>query len=115
MTKPRRRSRARHPLVGTWRPVLEFYATVEYRIVQRGRRFLVRARNDYDGEVAEVFDTKFDSRRGEISCALYWASTGRLNRCRFLLIGPDQVEFTYTYTDSEVLARKKPTRRPTSR
>ncbi len=93
-----------HPLVGTWVSADEFASDVEYLISAKGDGLTVRAINKNDSEEADIFEIQWD---GEIlTFAAHWNSTGRFARCRFLLQSQDLVDFTYTYTDSDVLHRK---------
>ena len=110
MPKIRKKSTRGHTLVGTWASADGFESNVEYIILSKGDGFEVRAVDSYDGEEADVFETKWDGN--VLSFATHWNSTGRFSRCRFLAQARDHVDFTYTYTDKDLLHRKpaKPAR-----
>lgn len=103
-TRQKKKSTRKHTLVGTWASADEFDSNVEYIISSKGDGFAVRVSDSYDGEEADVFETKWD---GEVlTFATHWNSTGRFSRCRFLAQSKDHVDSTYTYTDKELLHRK---------
>jgi hypothetical protein len=102
--RTKKKSTPKHPLLGTWVSAEGFPSDVEYIVSSKGDGFAVRALDRQDGEEADVFEIKWD---GQILIfAAHWNSTGRFARCRFLAQSPDHVEFTYTYTDHELLHRK---------
>jgi hypothetical protein len=77
---------------------------VEYAISSTGTGFTVRAFDRDDGEEADVFEVNWD---GEVlTFAAHWNSTGRFARCRMVAQSSEHVDFTYTYTDHELLHRK---------
>ncbi len=92
-------------LVGTWRSADEFGSAVEYRVSKKKNGDVVVARDTSDGEVADIFEEKWDAVAGILSFATHWNSTGRFARCRLRATSKKQAEFTYTYTDVEVLIR----------
>ncbi len=94
------------PIVGIWRSVGEFGSQVEYHVRKKGPGYSVSARDASDGELADVFEEKWDAGARALTFAVHWKSTGRFLRCRIQLIEPDQVELTYTFTDTEPLVRK---------
>lgn len=106
MAKPRikKKSARPHPLVGTWASADEFSSEVEYIVTSKGDEFAVHAVDRQDSEEAEIFEVKWDGET--LTFAALWNSTGRFARCRFLVQSRDHVEFTYTYTDHELLHRK---------
>jgi hypothetical protein len=108
-----------HTLVGTWVNGDDYATEVEYQVSQRPHGFVVRAVDRFDGERAEVYDVKWDGEA--LSFATHWPSTGRLMKCRFLVISPNRIDFAYTYTQQEMWHRKgtepvaAPNRRPATR
>lgn len=99
-------SPCRDPLVGTWRSADEFASQVEYRVKKLKKGYAVVACDTSDGELAEMFDTKWSRKDRVLSFASHWVSNGRFSRCQMRLVSEDQVAFTYTYTDTDVLLRK---------
>ncbi len=102
----------KHTIVGTWVNGDECAAGVEYQVFEGQTGLAVCAIDRFDGEEAQVYDVKWD---GEVlSFATHWPSTGRFIKCRLLLISPNRVDFTYTYTQQEMWHRKKsePSPRP---
>ena len=94
-------------LVGTWRGVDEWSTNIEYTIRRVKGTYSVTAIDTYDNEKANIYEEKWDKKKGIFSFAGYWNSTGRFMRCRIQLTAKDKIEFTYTYTDSETMIRKK--------
>jgi hypothetical protein len=103
-THQKKTSRKPHPLVGTWISA-DQHSTVEYMIKLKGNRFAVCAIDSFDGEQADIFEIKRDGQA--LSFAAYWNSTGRFSRCRLMALSDEQVNFTYTHTDQEILHRKQ--------
>ena len=95
-----------HPLAGTWHSLEETLFVVEYVVTGMTDGFLVDAIDSYDGEQAEVSKVGWNEEKQELNFSCYWASSGRYSKCKFLLFSQDKVEFTYTYTDHEILERK---------
>jgi hypothetical protein len=93
-----------HPLIGTWVTDDEYGSEVEYTIAPAADGFAVTATTTYDGEFAEIYDVKWDG--DQLAFSAYWNSSGRFCKGRFLLLSENRVEFTFTYTDHEVLHRK---------
>jgi len=94
----------RDSLVGTWVNGSEYASEVQFTITRSGDSYAVRARDGYDGEESEVFDTAWN---GEVlSFAAHWKSTGRFARYRLLLLSTNRLDVTYTYTDNEMYHRK---------
>ena len=116
---PKSRAKAKEsPIVGVWRSIGDFGSQVEYHVRKKGSGYSVSARDVSDGELAEVFEVKWDAKACALSFAVHWSSTGRFARCRLQLTEPDQVELTYTFTDTEPLVRRTggliSSRRPTA-
>ena len=105
MPKPSAKGKV-SPLVGVWRSVGDFGSQVEYHVQKKGSGYAVSARDASDGELADVFEEKWDAGACALTFAVHWNSSGRFLRCRLLLTGADQVELTYTFTDTEPLVRK---------
>jgi len=58
-----------------------------------------------DDEKAEVYDVGWDGNR--LTYSLHWNSTGRFTKNSLILLEKDKVGMTCTYTDQEILHRKK--------
>jgi hypothetical protein len=97
-----------HPLVGTWCSLEETLSVVEYNVSLHDGSLVVSATDSYDAEEGEINSTSWDEATQTLTFACYWASTGRYSKCKLLLFAEDKVEFTYTYTDHEILVRKLP-------
>ncbi|WP_438481302.1 hypothetical protein [Oleiharenicola lentus] len=91
--------------VGIWRSSDEFGSDLEYRITKKKTGYSVVACDSNDGELADIFEEKWDAKTGIFSFAAHWNSTGRFARYRFFLTSKDKMTLTYTYTDSETLIR----------
>jgi hypothetical protein len=106
MPKPRykKESTKSHPLVGKWVSGTESGSEIEYTVTSHANGFRVRAIDQYDGEVADVFEIKWDGLI--LSFGTLWNSTGRFLRCRFQAIAKNEVSYTYTYTANETWHRK---------
>ncbi len=94
-------------LVGTWKGVDEWSTNSEYTIRRRKGTYCVTAIDTYDNEKADIYEEKWDKKKGILSFAGHWNSTGRFMRCLIQLTANDKIEFTHTYTDSETMIRKK--------
>lgn len=95
-----------HPLIGTWHSLEETLSVIEYSVHCTVNGFSVVAVDSYDGENGEVSNVEWNDEKQELKFCCYWASSGRYSKCKFLLYSQDKVEFTYTYTDHEILVRK---------
>jgi hypothetical protein len=91
-------------LVGIWASQDPFSSGVEYDVKSTASGFSVTVRDTNDSEQAEVYDITWDGETLRFSA--YWASSGRLGKCVFRLVDLDKIDFTYTYTDSELLLRR---------
>jgi len=106
-------------VVGTWFNADEYETEVEYIVSCAGWSYAVRAVDRFDSEDGDVYDVKWDG--DALSFAVHWNSTGRLIKARLLVISPNRVDYTYTYTQQEMWHRKKteqsapPNRRPARR
>ena len=103
--KKTRQKPARDLLVGTWKNNDEYESEVEFTVTRAGDSYAVRACDGFDGEEADVFETAWDG--SVLSFAAHWNSTGRFARYRLLLLSPNRIRVTYTYTDSERYQRKR--------
>ncbi len=104
MPKSNQKSTKEHGLVGIWVSADEYASEVEYSVTPKGTTFRVKATDGNDGEVADIFEVKWD---GEVlSFATHWNSTGRFARCRLQALSKNRVSLTYTYTDNETFHRK---------
>ena len=92
-------------LSGNWKSLYDWGSGVEYRIEKKNIGYVVKVRDSYDGEHADVLETKWNARRHILSFAAYWKSSGRFLRCSLRAVTESQIELTYTYTDQEVLER----------
>lgn len=99
-------SLAPHPLIGTWCSLEETLSVVEYSVTFADGIFDVSAVDSHDGERGEVTFGHWDEEKMELSFVCYWASSGRYSKCRMRIYSDDKVDFTYTYTDHEILVRK---------
>ncbi len=79
---------------------------VEYTVQDSPDGFLVSAFDPYDSEHGEVQNIGWNDEKQELTFSCYWASSGRYSKCKFLRFAQDKVEFTYTFTDHEILVRK---------
>lgn len=104
---PKRQTKKVDPLIGVWRSIGEFGSQVGYVVSKKVDGYTIVALDASDGEVADVFEEKWDAKSGVLSFAAHWNSTGRFSRCRLQLISKNHVAFTYTYTDTEVLVRTR--------
>ncbi len=95
-----------HPLVGTWCSLEETLSVVEYQVSIKDGTFFVQAFDTYDAECGEINNVACNDEKQELTFACYWASSGRYSKCKFLLFAEDKVEFTYIYTDHEILVRR---------
>ena len=104
MPKFNQKSNKGHVLTGVWVNADEHASEVEYSVTSKGTTFKVNAIDGNDGEVADIFEVKWD---GEVlSFAIHWNSTGRFARCRLQALSQNRVSLTYTYTDNETYHRK---------
>lgn len=104
MAKSNPKSTKGHLLIGVWVSATEHASDVEYTVTSKGATFNVTAIDGFDGEVADIFEVKWD---GEVlSFAAHWNSTGRFSRCRLQALSKNRASFTYTYTDNETYHRK---------
>ena len=100
----KRKSSIDRGLIGNWISYDENGSTIEHRISMAKGEYKVTCVDTYDGELAEVYDVKWDGNR--LSYCLHWPSTRRFSRNSILRQSQDQVELTFTYTDTELLRRK---------
>ena len=81
---------------------------VEFTVSRAGEAYAVQARDRFDGEAADIFETAWDG--DVLTFAAHWNSIGRFARYRIFLFSANRIEVTYTYTDHERYDRK-PARR----
>ena len=93
-------------LLGTWISHDEVGSTVEHWVRAHKGLYRVTCVDTYDGELGEVYDVKWDGER--LRYCIYWASSGRFAKNSILRLSANQVELTYTFTDTELLRRKRP-------
>jgi len=104
------RKQNRDSLTGTWFNADEYASGVEFTITRNGNSYVVSARDADDGEEADIFETAYNGR--VLSFAAHWNSTGRFARYNLMLLSPNRLSVTYTYTDSEMYHRKRTKRKP---
>ena len=92
-----------NPFIGSWIGPDEYISEVMYTVASEGGNLLVTAADPGDGETAIVSDVISASDRLEFKA--HWPSSGRKCLCVFRLIAEDQVELTFTYTDTAMLVR----------
>ena len=96
------------PFVGTWVSFdAPFTSTVHYTIKKDKQKYVVKAVDADDSEIGEVYDVRWDKEAGRLKFACYWAKSGRFNKCSLMQTDDDKIDFTFTYTDHDVLVRKK--------
>jgi len=101
-------TRKKDLLVGVWRAPDE-WSNVEYRVARKRGGYSVVVRDFADGERADVYETKWNAKRNELSFAAHWNSTGRFMRCRLKAGSKTQVDLTFTYTEMQPLVRQPKT------
>lgn len=94
-----------NPFVGSWKGPDEYTSEVEYTVSSDGGRISVSATDQSDGETADV--SGIVCRADSLQFKTRWPSTGRECLCIFKLLGDDQVELTFTYTDKALLIRQR--------
>jgi hypothetical protein len=104
-----KRKASRDLLLGAWEGIDAYSTNVQYTIRRKNGTYSAAALDTYDNEKVDIFEEKWDKKKGILSFAGYWNSTGRFMRCKIQLSGKDKIEFTYTYTDSETMIRRKET------
>ena len=92
-------------LVGTWCNADEYATEVEFVITNSGDTLSVRVCDRHDNEEADIFETAYDG--SVLSFAAHWNSTGRFARYKLMLLSPNRLSVTYTYTDNEMYHRKR--------
>jgi hypothetical protein len=103
------RKRGRDLLTGTWFNADEYASEVEFTVTRDGDSYAVLARDTYDGEEADIFETAYTG--DVLSFAAHWNSTGRFARYKLMLLSPNRLSVTYTYTDNEMYHRKRTKRK----
>lgn len=94
--------------VGTWISVDEpFTSTVHYTVKKDKQKYLVMAVDTDDSEKAEIYDVHWNKEEGTLRFSCYWESSGRFTKCKFMQTDEDKISMTFTYTDHDILVRKK--------
>lgn len=93
-------------LVGTWYDQQEILSSVEYTVTATENGYAVTAIDTYDSESGEVSEVVWEQEVGTLKFSCYWPSSGSYSKCKFHQFTENKVEFTYTYTDHEILVRK---------
>jgi hypothetical protein len=93
-------------LVGTWCEQNETLSSVEYAVAESESGYSVTALDTYDSEPGEVYEVAWDPENAILSFSCYWPSSGRFCKCKLRQLSEDKLDFTYTYTDHEILVRK---------
>ena len=102
--KAKAKTKATDYLVGTWFNADEYGGTVEFTIRRNAEGYSVHACDRDDQEEADIFETNWD--RTTLTFATHWNSSGRFARYRILLLSPNRISLTYTYTENELFHRK---------
>jgi hypothetical protein len=92
-----------NPFIGSWIGPDEYTSEVMYTVASEGGELRVSAADPNDGETAVVSDVV--SAPNHLEFKTHWPSTGRKCLCVFRLNAEDQVELTFTYTDTALLVR----------
>lgn len=93
------------PLVGTWR-CADGFSDVEYSIKLRAGVFTVSGVDRDDGEVPEIYDVAWNSKKRFLGFAAHWSSTGRFTKYEFRpSLVNERVAVTYTYSAQELWER----------
>ena len=95
-----------HPLVGTWRSLEDMLSDVQYTVAFKDGMFSVAAVDSYDGEIGQVHGVEWNESNSTLNFCCYWESSGRFSKCRLSLISDGKANFTYQYTDHEILVKK---------
>ena len=93
-----------HPLVGTWCGEGED-SRAEYTVAVRSEGFSITGIDSIDGEMFVISEVSWDGERLIFSSLM--PSTGRRSTNIFRLISNDQVEYTFTFTETEIWRKKK--------
>ena len=93
---------AKHPLVGVWQGT-EDDARAQYTITATGGGFSVSAVDIYDGEKFEISNVKWDGKF--LTFDSYMESTGRRGKNSFCITSNDQIEVTFTFTETYIWQR----------
>ena len=92
-----------NPLIGEW-VSSDGFSNVVFRISLSGNKFTIDAVDEYDDEVAEVFEVAFVNN--QLKFNVHWPSTGRFLKYTFLLTDKDTVSVNYTYSGQEFWKRR---------
>ena len=102
MSVGKSKSDAIQHLIGRWIAADEWTTDVELIVSNRGGKIRVRAKDQSDGEEAEIFDLKVT--KSDISFAAYWSS-GQLTKYRLRALGNGQMEAVFTVTATTTFER----------
>ena len=94
-----------HPLVGTWHSLEDWPSEVHYTISFEDGTFSVTAIDTYDNEIGQVYDVQWEENSNTLHFCCYWESSGRFSKCRLSSFADGKADFTYQYTDHEILVR----------
>ncbi len=92
-----------HPLVGTWCGEGDD-SRAEYTVSATPEGFSVAGVDSVDGEQFVISEVSWDGERLAFSSLM--PSTGRRGKNVFRLISEDQIEYTFTFTETEIWRKK---------
>lgn len=95
--------------LGSWIDTCEYGPEMRYIIGLQGSEITISAvdARDTEDKKGEVSNIYWDVEQGRLYCCVYWGSTGFLTKCNFFLISSNQMELTYTNTETITLVRKQ--------
>jgi hypothetical protein len=93
-----------NPFIGTWSGPDEYTSEVEYTVAELAGTLVVSAVDPSDGETADVSGVAVSD--GKLIFTALWKSTGRVAQCVIELVGHNDAQLTFTYTDHAPLIRK---------
>jgi hypothetical protein len=89
--------------LGAWRGPDEYTSEVVYTVMNVGGNLVITAVDPSDGEVAEVAEVALSD--GKLSFCAHWKSSGRVAKCLLEIVGENEAQLTFTYTDHARLVR----------
>ncbi|ALG68206.1 DUF4279 domain-containing protein [Beggiatoa leptomitoformis] len=97
-------------ILGTWIDTCEYGPEMRYTIGLQGSEIIITAvdTRDTEDEEGDVSNIHWDADKGRLYCCVHWGSTGFLTKCNFYLISSNQMDFTYTNTETILFVRKQP-------
>ncbi|MEZ0224363.1 MAG: hypothetical protein ACAH83_07420 [Alphaproteobacteria bacterium] len=107
MTKKKKslsRSAKKNPFVGTWVDANPYFSEVEFKISKGAKGIHVKAWDPIDKEAAEISDVS--STSNQLSFTAHWRSTGRITTNKLQRVSSDQINCTFTWTETAILVKK---------